>query len=288
MDSRGGRVHNLSVARSSARASSVLVLLAILAAACGANQKPAALPRTTSTTGKVAVVLEAVGVSVTPSHNLHDGQQVKVSIKGFPPGWKVFVSECITPSEANPLGCGGQLARQPSGFSDHVGNGSIPVVVHSSAATSPYNATLSPCSGECVIVATTGVPVGTPVHGVYFMAPITFAPTALPPQAGYRGIENFCAVSPLTGTIDYDGISGGLVGVLTVSVGGLPPDDEVFVNWSNNHVRAPVIADFRTDSGGKAIQSSVDVGRLGEMGGVQIVLSAASVPNPALGRLEPC
>ncbi len=126
------------------------------------------------------------------------------------------------------------------------------------------------------------------MHGVYFMAPITFAPTALPPQAGYRGIENFCAVSPLTGTIDYDGISGGLVGVLTVSVGGLPPDDEVFVNWSNNHVRAPVIADFRTDSGGKAIQSSVDVGRLGEMGGVQIVLSAASVPNPALGRLEPC
>src|ERR1700691_6130275 len=47
-------------------------------------------------------------------------------------------------------------------------------------------------------------------------------PTALPPEAGYRGVEHFCAVAPLTGTIHYDGTSGGLTGVLTVSVGGLP------------------------------------------------------------------
>ena len=114
------------------------------------------------------------------------------------------------------------------------------------------------------------------------------APTTLAPQGGYRGIENFCAVAPLTGTIHYDGTSGVLIGVLFVSVGGLPPNDEVFVNWSNNHVRAPVIASFETDSQGSAIQSTVDVGRLGEVRGVEVVLSAASVPNPALGRLEPC
>ena len=114
------------------------------------------------------------------------------------------------------------------------------------------------------------------------------APTTLPLQGGYRGIENFCAVAPLTGTIHYDGISGELIGVLTVNVGGLPPNDEVFVNWSNNYVRAPVIASFETDSKGTAIQSSIDVGRLGEVRGVEIVLSAASVPDPALRRLEPC
>lgn len=113
-------------------------------------------------------------------------------------------------------------------------------------------------------------------------------PTTLPAQAGYRGTENFCAVAPLTGTIHYDGTSGELKGVLTVNVGGLPPADEVFVNWSNNYVRAPVIAGFRTDSSGNAIRSSVDVGRLAEVRGVEIVLSAASVPNPALGRLAPC
>jgi hypothetical protein len=117
---------------------------------------------------------------------------------------------------------------------------------------------------------------------------LTSVPTTLPPEAGYRGIENFCAVAPLTGTIRYDGTSGGLTGVLTVSVGGLPPNDAVFVNWSNNYVRVPVIASFETDSKGTAIQSSLDVGRLGEVRGVEIVLSAQSVPNPVLGRLVPC
>ena len=112
--------------------------------------------------------------------------------------------------------------------------------------------------------------------------------TTLPPEAGYRGIENFCAVAPLTGTIHYDGTSGGLTGVLTVSAGGLPPNDAVDVNWSNDYVRVPVIAGFKTDSKGTAIQSSVDVGRLGEVRGVEIVLTAASVPDSVLGRLEPC
>jgi hypothetical protein len=113
-------------------------------------------------------------------------------------------------------------------------------------------------------------------------------PTTLPPQAGYRGFENFCAAAPLTGTILYDGSSGGLAHVLTVSVSGLPPNDEVVVNWSNDHMRAPVIASFKTDATGTAVQSSVDVGRLGEVRGVEIVLTASSVPNAVLGRLEPC
>jgi hypothetical protein len=113
--------------------------------------------------------------------------------------------------------------------------------------------------------------------------------TTLPAQGGYRGIENFCAVAPLTGTIHYNGTSGDLSGVLTVNVGGLPPDDDVFVNWSDNDVRAPVIAEFKTDAGGKSMQSSLEVGRLGEVRGVAIILTAAAFPNPpTLGRLEPC
>ena len=169
-----GRVHNFNVAQIF-RASSTLVLLAILAASCGANQKPSAIHATTSTTGNVSVLLEAGGISVTPSNNLHDGQQVKVNLEGFPPGWKVFVSECTTPLEANPLGCGSQLAVQPFTFSNQAGSGSIPFVFHSSAGTSPYSRTPAPCSGECVIVATTGAPVGTHVHGVHYISPITFA-----------------------------------------------------------------------------------------------------------------
>jgi hypothetical protein len=116
----------------------------------------------------------------------------------------------------------------------------------------------------------------------------TNAGTTLPPEAGYRDVENLCAVAPLTGTIHYDGTSGRLTGVLTVSVSGLPPNDAVNVNWSNDHVRVPVIGSFETDAQGIAIPSSVDVGRLGEVRGVEIVLTAANVPNPVLGRLEPC
>jgi hypothetical protein len=119
-------------------------------------------------------------------------------------------------------------------------------------------------------------------------AAIKTIPTSAPPQAGYRGIESFCAVAPLTGTIHYDGTSGGLSGALTVRVGGLPPNDDVFVNWSNNYVRAPVIGYFKTNSNGVAVQSSTDVGRLAEVKGVEIVLSTATVPNPSLGRLDPC
>lgn len=116
----------------------------------------------------------------------------------------------------------------------------------------------------------------------------TAAPTALPPQAGYRDIENFCAVEPVKGTIRYDGTSGRLTGDLTVSVSGLPPNSAVNVNWSNDHVRAPVIGAFETDSHGTSVQSSVVLSRLGEVRGVEIVLTAATVPSPVLGRLEPC
>jgi hypothetical protein len=149
---------------------------------------------------------------------------------------------------------------------------------------------------SAAVGATTGR--GAPTHldlvspfsvpaGTLQTAP-TVVPAKFPPQAGFRGSENFCAVAPLSGTIHYDGASGELIGVLAVRVGGLPPNDEVFVNWSNNDVRAPVIASFTTDSVGSAVRSSVDVGRLGEVRGVELVLSAASVPNLALGRLEPC
>ena len=73
-------------------------------------------------------------------------------------------------------------------------------------------------------------------------------PISAPLQAGYRGAEDFCAIAPLTGTIHYDGTSRGLSGVLAVEVGGLPPHEDVLVNWSNNFVRAPVIAYFKTNS----------------------------------------
>ncbi|HUE06620.1 MAG TPA: hypothetical protein VMP41_04275 [Acidimicrobiales bacterium] len=176
------------------------------------------------------------------------------------------------------FGCAGTVVMPgQSGTSSPPAGCISPDTAGSSATIAPSTGSTQPSIPTTVVPAPTSTTATPP--------PTT---TSLPPQGGYRGIENFCAVAPLTGTIHYDGTSGGLSGVLAVNVGGLPPNDNVFVNWADNDVRAPVIAEFATDAEGRAIQSSVEVGRLGEVRGVAIILTAANVPNPTLGRLAPC
>lgn len=173
MDSPGPRVHTLGVTRVCWRVGSFVVPMAVVAAGCcGSASIPTAIRPTTTT--REVVRLEVGGVTVSPSQSIRDGQQVNVSVKGLPPDWKFFVSECLTPLDANALGCGGQLATQPFGFADQAGNGVMTFVAHSSAATSKIHVP-EPCTGECVIVATIGDPVGSPVHGVYYFAPISFS-----------------------------------------------------------------------------------------------------------------
>ena len=115
------------------------------------------------------------------------------------------------------------------------------------------------------------------------------AATVLPPEDGYQGIEDFCAVEPLSGHVVYDGTAGQLVpGVLTAAVAGLPPDNVVYVDWSNDHIRGYIIGSFKTDSAGTPIPSSVRIGRLAETRGVELVLESVSIPPTVFGRLEPC
>jgi hypothetical protein len=110
-----------------------------------------------------------------------------------------------------------------------------------------------------------------------------------PPEAGYRGREDFCAVTPLSGHVLYDGTAGQLVpGVLTVAVADLPPDSEVNVDWSIDDIRGYIIASFKTDSAGTPIPSSVSMGRLAEVRGVEVVLESVDIPLTVFGRLEPC
>ena len=86
-------------------------------------------------------------------------------------GIKFFLSECQSPLQVNPLGCGSQLAAQPFGLTDSNGDGfgSEAFTVQSSAATRPLSPVVVPCTGTCVIVATTGA------NGNYSFAPIAFA-----------------------------------------------------------------------------------------------------------------
>ena len=113
--------------------------------------------------------------------------------------------------------------------------------------------------------------------------------TKLPSQAGYRGVENFCASAPLSGHVLYDGTAGQLVpSVLTVAIGGLPPNSSVYIDWLNDHIRGYIIGSFSTDSTGTPIPSSVRIGRLAEVQGVEMVLESVTVPPEIFGRLQPC
>lgn len=147
-----------------------LLSLALVATGCGGgSSSPAASHPPTSTTARPSIRLMAERVTVTPRTSLQDGQQVTVSVKGFLPTAKFYLSECQTPTQANRLGCGEQLAAQPFGLTDENGQGSVSFTVQSSAATQPLTADSVPCSGECVIVATSGA------NGAFGFAPIAFA-----------------------------------------------------------------------------------------------------------------
>jgi hypothetical protein len=152
-----------------------LSLIVFLAAGCGSGSSTARVSHPiTSTTGRT-VILTAEKVTVSPSRGLQDGQQVTVQVQGFKPGVpeiKFFLSECQSPLQANSQGCGKQLAAQPFGVTDSDGNGSgtVSFTVQAQAATEPLSSALVPCSGTCVIVATTGVGPG----GSYGFAPVDF------------------------------------------------------------------------------------------------------------------
>ena len=124
---------------------------------------------TSASTALPPAHLVAGGVVVTPATGLSNDQQVTVSVKGFTPTIKFHLSECAAMAQVNDAGCGMQLAAQPFGLTDSNGDGSVTFTVQSMAATIPLSSTLSPCTGQCVVVATTGF------AGTYGFAPISFA-----------------------------------------------------------------------------------------------------------------
>ena len=148
-----------------------VALLAVGMAGCSTGTKSAtSAQQARSTTTTHFVKLQAGGLTVTPSADLDDGQQVTVSVKGFLPSRKFYLSECLSPIELKALGCGAQLAAQPFGLTDSNGMGSTTFTARSAASTGPLISSVEACTGQCVIVATAGS------SGVFYFAPITFAP----------------------------------------------------------------------------------------------------------------
>ncbi len=240
------------------------LMAAILAAACtagctttGTKSAPPTRP-THSTTTTSVVKLEAGGATVAPSTDLQDAQQVTVSVKGFLPNRKFYLSECLTPTELSALGCGAQLAAQPFGLTGANGTGSTSFTVHSAASTGALIPTLQACTGECVIVATPGV------NGAFYLAPITFAPPTIP-AAGTPHCDN--------SQITVSDSGGGA---------GLGHEDQVLVFTNDGHSACtltgyPGVAGLNT-SGAQVVQASRTSS--GYMGG--LLPSATTLPVVSL------
>ena len=74
-------------------------------------------------------------VTVIPATGLRNRQRVTVRVTGFAVGGKVWLSECATSLDANPGGCGQQLAAQPFLVTgnDRAGSGTFQVSGRASA-----------------------------------------------------------------------------------------------------------------------------------------------------------
>jgi hypothetical protein len=111
-------------------------------------------------------------VTVMPDSGLRDGQTVRVTVSGFPPG-KAFLSECASLSGANPIGCGAQLAAQPFVVIEN-GGGTVSFTVTVRAAMAQLSSATATCTTGCVVVATAGE--SSSGAGGVATAPISFAP----------------------------------------------------------------------------------------------------------------
>jgi len=123
----------------------VAVAAVVVSSGCSASNKP---PRAT--------------VTVTPAVGLHDGQQVQVTVSGFPHlDEKVFLSECASAAAVNDEGCGEQLAGQVFFLTDDQGTGKASFLLRDSASSGPLDAPPLACSTGCVLVATVGAVSGS-------------------------------------------------------------------------------------------------------------------------------
>ncbi len=110
-------------------------------------------------------------VTVTPSGNLQDGEQVQVVLSGFPAG-RIHLAECPTSADAKQGGCGTQPAQQPFVDLDETGRGTGAFVVRNFASASLNVDNPRTCTVSCVLVAWDGIRLA--------YAPLVFRASSLP------------------------------------------------------------------------------------------------------------
>lgn len=145
-----------------------------------------------------------IAISVTPSSALHDGERVRVQLRGFGDGGKVWLSECAFADFASPLGCGPELPDQIAVSPSPSGTASTTFVVHSHASATPGDRQRSlDCSTNCVLVATLGSGYADAMADLQFTQPGAATGTFELMGGPAPGV-----VEQLSGTISFVAASG--------------------------------------------------------------------------------
>jgi hypothetical protein len=141
-----------------------LVTMSVAVAACSGSSSPTTKPSTAGTPSTAATSQQAAtstspgpagpthaALTVHPASGLRDGENVKVAVRGFNPGTKVYLSQCAPGQRPSAqAGCGQQLAAEPLTFTDGSGSrAGTPFRVH---ATVHGQA----CEDACRIAASDG------------------------------------------------------------------------------------------------------------------------------------
>lgn len=108
------------------RAAAIAFALAVLASAgCTSSAgRPAAppAPRTAAAPAPLPTGLGPTLLAIAPARGLRNGERVAVTIRGFRPEEKVFLSECAPGQQPSPsVGCGQQAAAEPFTITDDKG-----------------------------------------------------------------------------------------------------------------------------------------------------------------------
>lgn len=225
--------------------------------------------------GSVTVVgrgKQTATITVTPSQDLAPFSEVHVTLQGFPPSARVYLSECASANDVTSQGC----LRIPGPWTlvtDADGSAGGTTMVSIKADTGPHAEFGVDCASSCVLMATTGPgdSTGTAHTPLGFrVSPPPATPTTRPP--GPSGFEPAAAsfVSPLQGWVlgrvgcaDCAGLlatrDGGAswtaLPALPMTLGNYPSSstavvDIAFANQADGYLFSPGL--FATSNGGRS------------------------------------
>ncbi len=182
--------------RSSARRARLIVVgFALLGAACGSTTAKAPSPATSPLTSSAAG--SSPTLTVSPSSGLVGGQQLHVSVAGFPHNATVQVYECASvPPAGSASGCGRPAA---TGLFTGPADTASGLFTAQPAAATPVGPT-TPCHAQCVLVATV-IKVGAatpPNPAPTATTPLLFSATA-PAALVFASLQDLSWVSTTDG-----------------------------------------------------------------------------------------